>query len=868
MCLTLNRASSPQVNKLTGQTRRKKDENATDNENEKRKRSVSKEEQGSGARRSTKKTKDGRVVDTFCWKCHKQGYDKICSTCPRVYHNTCLIKAGKFTEQDVCPECQLPSVDGTKPSEGLTADMMDKVLVCLIRRLLPATTSKSFGINTQSKGRFSKLNDKVPTKLPELMKWPQQKYKTCKPVDLGLLIEAIKNGGSYSRTVELFSDVQWIYHNSYKFFGAQSEITKAANKIVKAVKNELLDIEACYECYYRNYNEIEAYDCDPFSMICTDPHVLIWAKLKGHPFWPSKCLKVIDGKAQIQFFGTHDKNCVEANTCYLLSRNHPNPKYVGQKTYYSSITDLDFYTQNYARKYGPYCYAEDKVQFLPTDKWHWVKEKPQFQSPSPKRKHVRKSTHGKRATVNGETDHNTGGDSGMNIVISSIRGISNEDAFQDNCEPQTAPNSDQNESFCNYQTVGNSWSSYPWHIVSNSISYSPWVSLHRLDDSVTLQYQQKMNYQANPSIKFSTSQPVIANLQSCSGARGNVRKSVGTLEQSHEELSDQPACSSGLQSNVQSHPESFTLPTSCGRRQTLTNSERINDISGFSSNVNENSADEPFSARSANDFFGNEVESIKELLGLKGNIETTDPEICKMLLEGGRYIKQSSDQILQYFTSYANGHKIICSFLKKIKSIDSDIRDLEREKEELREKASEWFNPTYAQIIRGTRKMAEDKTAEKFNREKKRLDTEIKNLQNVLLFHNKEHSNYIRTLNKNLRSTKTNTDGLTKENCKKYEEKAILERIKLEQEYNDKILEIKSQVWCKRCLEVGKIYCCWNTYYCTEDCRIKHRAVHQPLCRDKKKLLSGHSVTIEEITDSEACEASTSTFPVPVIEED
>ena len=37
------------------------------------------------------------------------------------------------------------------------------------------------------------------------------------------------------------------------------------------------------------------------------PHTLIWAKLKGYPFWPAKALREINGQVDVRFFGAHDR---------------------------------------------------------------------------------------------------------------------------------------------------------------------------------------------------------------------------------------------------------------------------------------------------------------------------------------------------------------------------------------------------------------------------------------------------------------------------------------------------------------------------------------------------------------------------------
>lgn len=39
----------------------------------------------------------------------------------------------------------------------------------------------------------------------------------------------------------------------------------------------------------------------------SQPHPLVWAKLKGFPFWPAKALREKDGQVDARFFGQHDR---------------------------------------------------------------------------------------------------------------------------------------------------------------------------------------------------------------------------------------------------------------------------------------------------------------------------------------------------------------------------------------------------------------------------------------------------------------------------------------------------------------------------------------------------------------------------------
>lgn len=83
----------------------------------------------------------------------------------------------------------------------------------------------------------------------------------------------------------------------------------------------MYDIETCPECYY-NANTRKH---DWFEEVCMRPHILIWAKLKGFPFWPAKAMGVTAALVDVRFFGEHDRAWVPIRDCYLFSKEDPNP---------------------------------------------------------------------------------------------------------------------------------------------------------------------------------------------------------------------------------------------------------------------------------------------------------------------------------------------------------------------------------------------------------------------------------------------------------------------------------------------------------------------------------------------------------------
>lgn len=53
--------------------------------------------------------------------------------------------------------------------------------------------------------------------------------------------------------------------------------------------------------------------------------MLLWAKLKGFPYWPAKSMGINGALVNVRFFGDHDRAYVPIKECFLYSENDPNP---------------------------------------------------------------------------------------------------------------------------------------------------------------------------------------------------------------------------------------------------------------------------------------------------------------------------------------------------------------------------------------------------------------------------------------------------------------------------------------------------------------------------------------------------------------
>lgn len=97
---------------------------------------------------------------------------------------------------------------------------------------------------------------------------------------------------------------------------------KLVESFVKFCNDELYDIRLCAECYERKCMGVE----NVIMSVCAVPHLVVWAKLKGYPYWPAKVLAVNKKRVEVIFFGQHDTASILYTKCHLFSQQSPNAK--------------------------------------------------------------------------------------------------------------------------------------------------------------------------------------------------------------------------------------------------------------------------------------------------------------------------------------------------------------------------------------------------------------------------------------------------------------------------------------------------------------------------------------------------------------
>ncbi|XP_041837485.1 protein kinase C-binding protein 1 isoform X3 [Melanotaenia boesemani] len=317
---------------------------------------------------------DGRN-DFYCWLCHREGQVLCCELCPRVYHAKCLKLPAEPEGDWFCPECEKITVaecieTQSKAMMMLTIDQLSYLLKFALQKMKqpgdhPRLSSRPpHAASTQRKT----FNWTEPFQKPvSLEQHPDYAEYIFHPMDLCTLEKNIKKK-MYGCTEAFLADVKWILHNCIIYNGGNHKLTATAKVIVKICEHEMNEIEVCPECYLSACQKRDNWFCEP----CSNPHPLVWAKLKGFPFWPAKALRDKDGQVDARFFGQHDRAWVPLNNCYLMSKEIPFSVKKTKSIFNSAMQEMEVYVENMKKKIGVFNYAPFRTPYTPDNNFQML----------------------------------------------------------------------------------------------------------------------------------------------------------------------------------------------------------------------------------------------------------------------------------------------------------------------------------------------------------------------------------------------------------------------------------------------------------------------------------------------------------------
>uniref|UniRef100_A0A8C0J4R3 Zinc finger MYND-type containing 8 n=1 Tax=Chelonoidis abingdonii TaxID=106734 RepID=A0A8C0J4R3_CHEAB len=280
-----------------------------------------------GLLNSNNKEQDGRN-DFYCWVCHREGQVLCCELCPRVYHAKCLKLTAEPEGDWFCPECEKITVaecieTQSKAMTMLTIEQLSYLLKFALQKMKQPGTEP-----------FQK-----PVSLDQ---HPDYAEYIFHPMDLCTLEKV-----GFSITLV---GIVWVFYTLLTFLLQMNEI------------------EVCPECYLAACQKRENWFCEP----CSNPHPLVWAKLKGFPFWPAKALRDKDGQVDARFFGQHDRAWVPINNCYLMSKEIPFSVKKTKSIFNSAMQEMEVYVENIRRKFGVFNYAPFRTPYTPNNQYQML----------------------------------------------------------------------------------------------------------------------------------------------------------------------------------------------------------------------------------------------------------------------------------------------------------------------------------------------------------------------------------------------------------------------------------------------------------------------------------------------------------------
>ncbi|XP_076238460.1 zinc finger MYND-type containing 8 [Calliopsis andreniformis] len=310
---------------------------------------------------SRSKRKKKSTNDRFCWRCHKESVEAHCSACPRSWHRRCIGMQPSSIQNWICGECAaiLRAENAETRSTAmaqLSVDQLCLLLKHVVERMREYPGSEPFW---------------KPVELSEALNYMDY---VVKPMDLSLL-ESNVRAKLYGSTDAFMADAKWIQHNCIVFntcggvYTDTSKLTNAAKQIIKMARQEVSEIEACPDCYAHGRN-LPRPQPSWFIEPCRRPHPLVWAKLKGFPFWPAKAMPRLNsqGFVDVRFFGEHDRAWVSPRDLYLYSEEPPVPLPRKRKLDMEEcVREITRHCRKLELVFGQFKFAPPKVQYNPHD---------------------------------------------------------------------------------------------------------------------------------------------------------------------------------------------------------------------------------------------------------------------------------------------------------------------------------------------------------------------------------------------------------------------------------------------------------------------------------------------------------------------
>ncbi|KAH8407955.1 hypothetical protein KR222_005405 [Zaprionus bogoriensis] len=285
--------------------------------------------------------------DPFCWKCRECDKVMPCSKCLRSFHTFCVRPAStKFDASWKCPECVLVESAPKRPRRNdVSVDLLSQLLSYALERMK----------HVRGVYKLRAPQDVLPE--------TYRKY-FVNPVNFDTLAERIRQRTFHSAD-EFLGEVKWMQHNALILDSGDVKVEQASKAVVKVCRQEANEIDTCAECYL-NANSSDEW----FVKVCTHPHLLLWAKLKGFPYWPAKAMgSGPNAVVNVRFFGKHDRANVPVKDCFLYCAQDPNTQTSRRsaRDLAECIREVEVHIEHIKEKIGSFHYAPYRTPYDPLE---------------------------------------------------------------------------------------------------------------------------------------------------------------------------------------------------------------------------------------------------------------------------------------------------------------------------------------------------------------------------------------------------------------------------------------------------------------------------------------------------------------------
>ena len=104
-----------------------------------------------------------------------------------------------------------------------------------------------------------------------------------------------------------------------------------------------------------------------FTEACRFPHTIVWARLKGFPYWPGKLMRVnSQNSTDIRFFGAHDRAWIPLKDVYLYSERPPLDLKKKRGNLDSCVAEVTKHLKKVQERHGQFQLAPHKTQYDPS----------------------------------------------------------------------------------------------------------------------------------------------------------------------------------------------------------------------------------------------------------------------------------------------------------------------------------------------------------------------------------------------------------------------------------------------------------------------------------------------------------------------